>query len=194
MEIANLENQFNEKEMTKKEVLEWKGEGGVNIFHITALQKDDSQFKFFSSLLSTEEFKQKMNEKNDLGDCPAHTATWAGKNTILEEIALKIGTLDYIDANSRNVPMIALKIKNKDCIELGLQYTTDMNHLDKYKQNLLHYAQQFSTAKIYKKIKSLGTNETTESSLGKKPKSPVEQPEESILDFVSTHKKRLASI
>ena len=179
-----------------REIFSYKTQEGFNLWHLCAKQKDSLLFNKICALFSSEQIKEKLNEKNELGDSPAHLAAWVENKEVLKTIVKYNTNLDYLDSQNRNIAMIVIKIKPKDkeLINYTLEHTKQINQQDNQKRTILHYAQHFSDPEIYEKIISLGCNLNIKSRFGEKPKSPHVEFTESILDFVNKNtiiKKRL---
>lgn len=191
MQEEKIISQLKNNELTSKEILDYKLDEDCNLWHICAKQENSGMFNKISNLCSKTQVAIKLNEKNKLGDLPAHLAAWAGNLEALKTIVKFTDNLDYLDSQKRNVAMICIKSKNKKTIDYALEHTKEINQQDKHKQTLLHYAQHFSDANTYEKIFLLGCDSKLENTYGKVSQSPVSEESESIIEFVNKNKKRV---
>lgn len=187
MELDNVINKLKDNDLNSKEILEWESEKSFNLWHIFAATNNLKYFNKISSTVSKEKLIEKLNEKNEMGDLPVHLAAWDGNLDILKSILKLTNNLDALDQQDRNVAMICLKNKDKELIDFSLKHTKNINQKDRHNHNLLQYAQSYCDASTYQKIIDLGCtpDEKTKTST-----TPIQEKEESILEFVQNNKKK----
>lgn len=188
MEEEKIISQLQNDEMTLPQILNFKLDEGYNLWHLCAKQENADLFNKISQLFTKQQVTEKLNEKNKLGDLPAHLAAWSSNLDVLKTIVKYTDNLDFLDSQKRNVAMICIKSKNKKMIDYTLENTKQINQQDKHKQTLLHYAQHFSDATTYEKIILLGCESKLENMHGKTPQAPITEYGESIIDFVNKNK------
>ena len=188
MELDKVIDVLKNNNLSSKEILEWKSEKSFNLWHTFAATNNLECFNKISSIVSKPKLIEKLNEKNELGDLPVHLAAWDRNINILKSIVKVTNTLDVLDAQHRSVAMICLKTKDKELFEFSLKHTKNMNQKDRHSHSLLQYAQSYSDPATYQKLIDLGCIPEDK----KKPLvHAIQEKEESILEFVRNHKKKI---
>lgn len=156
-----------EGSVTKQELLSWKDDVGNNLWHILSSENIDSNSNYYffqiCNKIQPEELKEKIFEKNNLGDTPLHIIAWSNSSKLLKYL-LEQQSIDLnqaIDNQGRNIGFIATEMSHIEIIDLCFDHKIDLSHHDKKGKTLENYALSYDNkhciAKI-KKIKNIADN------------------------------------
>ncbi len=141
----------------KDELLSWKDERGHNIWHLLSSGKNDEAFFNICQKVTKSELKQKLNEKNELGDTPLHIAAWSNATKVIDYLLNQedIDFNQYLDNQCRTIVFIATEMNHTTIIDLCFEKGVNLDLLNNKGKTLEYYALSYDNENCLEHIKKI---------------------------------------
>lgn len=146
---------------TKQELLSWKDSVGNNLWHIFSSEDNENKSSYYflkiCNKVQPEDLKEKLLEKNSLGDTPLHIIAWSNSvallNYVLEQQNIDLN--QAIDIQGRNIAFIATEMSHSKILDLCFSHNLDLTHQDKNNRTLENYAISYDNQHCLEKIQKI---------------------------------------